>query len=284
MEAVAKERMRELERVKERLQLGGGGDRLEKQHRSGKLTARERLALLLDRKSFRESGMFAKHNARLFGMDGKEMPADGVVTGRGRIDGRLVHVASQDFTVAGGSAGEVHGNKIAETLKCSLKTGSPFIFINDSGGARVQEGVGSLAGYARIFYQNVMLSGVVPQISLICGPCAGGAAYSPALTDFIIQTHDAQMFITGPAVIKQVTGEIVAPEELGGPRAQMNKSGVIHFVAENDVEAVKICQRLLSFCPRTTWKSRRISIRAAAPRDDDDLNDIVPTIPRAVTT
>ncbi len=158
-------------------------------------------------------------------MGGKELPADGVVTGRGRIAGRPVHVASQDFTVAGGSAGEVHANKIADTMKASMKTGTPFVFINDSGGARVQEGVGSLAGYARIFHQNVMLSGVVPQISLICGPCAGGAAYSPALTDFIIQTRDGLIFITGPAVIKQVTGEIVSAQELGGVRAQMNKSG-----------------------------------------------------------
>src|ERR1035438_8701983 len=281
MEAVTKERMRELGRIKQRLQLGGGGDRLEKQHKSGKLSARERLALLLDRKSFREAGLFAKHNGRLFGMDGKELPADGVVTGRGRIDGRLVHVASQDFTVAGGSAGEVHANKIADTMKSALKTGSPFIFINDSGGARVQEGVGSLAGYARIFYQNVVLSGVVPQISLICGPCAGGAAYSPALTDFIIQTHDAQMFITGPAVIKQVTGEIVAPEELGGPRAQMNKSGVVHFVAENDVEAVKICQRLLSFLPNNNLEEPPRLDPGGAPRDDDELNDIVPADPKS---
>jgi methylmalonyl-CoA carboxyltransferase large subunit len=281
MEAAIKERVRELGRVKERLRLGGGGERLEKQHTSGKLTARERLALLLDKKSFHESGMFAKHNGRLFGMDGKEMPADGVVTGRGRVDGRLVHVASQDFTVAGGSAGEVHGNKIADTLTCSLKTGSPFIFINDSGGARVQEGVGSLAGYARIFYQNVMLSGVVPQISLICGPCAGGAAYSPALTDFIIQTHDAQMFITGPAVIQQVTGEIVAADELGGPRAQMNKSGVVHFVAENDVEAIKICQRLLSFLPNNNLEESPRLDPGPAPRDDDELNDIVPADPKS---
>ncbi len=281
MEAVTREKIRELDRTKERLQLGGGADRIEKQHAGGKLSARERLALLLDRKSFRESGLFAKHNGRFFGMDGKELPADGVVTGRGRVDGRLVHVASQDFTVVGGSAGEVHGDKIADTMKCSLKTGSPFVFINDSGGARVQEGVGSLAGYARIFYQNVMLSGVVPQISLICGPCAGGAAYSPALTDFIIQTHDAQMFITGPAVIKQVTGEIVAPEELGGPRAQMNKSGVVHFVAENDVEAVKICQRLLAFLPSSNLDEPPHLEPGGAPRDDDELNDIVPADPKS---
>ena len=280
MEAAAKERIRELSRVKERLQLGGGADRIEKQHSSGKLSARERLTLLLDRRTFREAGMFAKHNGRFFGMEGKDLPADGVITGRGRVAGRLVHVASQDFTVAGGSAGEVHAGKIADTMKLSLKTGSPFIFINDSGGARVQEGVGSLAGYARIFYQNVMLSGVVPQVSLICGPCAGGAAYSPALTDFIIQTHDAQMFITGPAVIKQVTGEIVAPEELGGPRAQMNKSGVVHFVAENDVEAVKICQRLLSFLPSNNLEEPPHLDPGSAPRDDDDLNDIVPVDPK----
>ena len=281
MEAATRERMRELTRAKERLQLGGGAERLEKQHSSGKLTARERLALLLDRKSFRESGLFAKHNARLFGMDGKELPADGVVTGRGRVAGRLVHVASQDFTVAGGSAGEVHGSKIADTMKGSLKTGSPFIFINDSGGARVQEGVASLAGYARIFYQNVMLSGVVPQISLICGPCAGGAAYSPALTDFIIQTRDAQMFITGPSVIKQVTGEIVSSEDLGGPRAQMNKSGVAHFVTENDVEAVKICQRLLSFLPSNNLEEAPRLDAGGTPRDDDDLNDMVPADPKS---
>ena len=280
MEAAAKERIREMGRVKERLQLGGGADRIEKQHSSGKLSARERLTLLLDRRTFREAGMFAKHNGRFFGMEGKDLPADGVITGRGRVAGRLVHVASQDFTVAGGSAGEVHAGKIADTMKLSLKTGSPFIFINDSGGARVQEGVGSLAGYARIFYQNVMLSGVVPQVSLICGPCAGGAAYSPALTDFIIQTHDAQMFITGPAVIKQVTGEIVAPEELGGPRAQMNKSGVVHFVAENDVEAVKICQRLLSFLPSNNLEEPPHLDPGSAPRDDDDLNDIVPVDPK----
>ncbi len=281
MEAVTKERIRELEVAKERLQLGGGADRIEKQHTSGKLSARERLTLLLDRKSFREAGLFARHNGHFFGMEGKELPADGVITGRGRVAGRLVHVASQDFTVAGGSAGEVHAGKIAETMKSSLKTGSPFIFINDSGGARVQEGVGSLAGYARIFYENVMLSGVVPQISLICGPCAGGAAYSPALTDFIIQTHDAQMFITGPAVIKQVTGEIVAPEELGGPRAQMNKSGVVHFVAENDVEAVKICQRLLSFLPANNLEEPPHLDPGGAPRDDDDLNDIIPADPKS---
>src|SRR6476620_11359000 len=209
-------------------------------------------------------------------MGDKDLPADGVVTGRGRIAGRLVHRASQDFTVAGGSAGEVHANKIADTMKAALKTGSPFVFINDSGGARVQEGVGSLSGYARIFHQNVMISGVVPQISLICGPCAGGAAYSPALTDFIIQTRDGLMFITGPAVIRQVTGEEVSAEDLGGARAQMNKSGVVHFVAENDVEAVRICRRLLSFLPQHNLEDPPRGLPDDEGLYNPELNEIVP--------
>jgi methylmalonyl-CoA carboxyltransferase large subunit len=274
------EKLRHLERAKSHLRTGGGPERAEKQHSSGKLTARERVDLLLDGDTFQESGLFAAHKTKLFGMAHKELPADGVVTGRGYVDGRLVHLASQDFTVAGGSAGEVHANKIADTIKASLKTGSPFIFINDSGGARVQEGVGSLAGYARIFHQNVMLSGVVPQISLICGPCAGGAAYSPALTDFIIQTRDGLIFITGPAVIRQVTGEVVSAEDLGGARAQMNKSGVVHFVAENDVEAVQICRRLLSFLP-----SHNLEDPPRIEADDEglynpELNEIVPEDPK----
>jgi methylmalonyl-CoA carboxyltransferase large subunit len=165
------------------------------------------------------------------------------------MDGRLVHLASQDFTVLGGSAGEVHSLKVAEVMERSLQTGSPFILINDSGGARVQEGIDSLSGYGRVFYTNVLLSGAVPQISLICGPCAGGAAYSPALTDFIIQTRQAQMFITGPGVIKQVTGEQITAEALGGPESHMAHSGVIHFVASDDQEALHLCRRLLSFLP-----------------------------------
>jgi methylmalonyl-CoA carboxyltransferase large subunit len=271
-----KERISELHRAKERLRLGGGSERIEKQHASGKLTARERLEILLDRQAFQESGLFAQHRATFFGMAGKELPADGVITGCGLVGGRLVHVASQDFTVAGGSAGEVHGDKIAEMMKASLKTGSPFIFINDSGGARVQEGVESLAGYARIFYQNVMLSGVVPQISLICGPCAGGAAYSPALTDFIIQTRYAQIFITGPSVIKQVTGEVVSPEQLGGTRAQMSYSGVVHFIAENDVDATRICKRLLSFLPSNNLEDPPVVDPDHRPLYDESLNYVVP--------
>ncbi|HYO24527.1 MAG TPA: acyl-CoA carboxylase subunit beta, partial [Lacipirellulaceae bacterium] len=238
-----------LRQKKQRLHDGGGPDKLAKHKEQGKLTARERVAVLVDAGSLEEFGLFAQHRNTNFGMTGKELPADGVVTAAATVDGRLVHLASQDFTVVGGSAGEIHSLKVADAMKRSLKTGSPFIFINDSGGARVQEGVDSLSGYGEVFYQNVMLSGVVPQISLICGPCAGGAAYSPALTDFIIQTRQAQMFITGPQVIRQVTGEQITAESLGGADAHMAQSGVIHFIAENDEEAIGLCRRLLSFLP-----------------------------------
>src|SRR5208282_2281354 len=200
------DKIAELRQKRSKIKMGGGKQRIEKQHAEGKLTARERVENLVDRESFQEIGAFAKHRSTYFGMAEKDLPADGVVTGCATVDGRLVHLASQDFTVAGGAAGETHCNKVAEMMAMSLKTGSPFVFINDSGGARVQEGIDSLAGYARVFYHNVMLSGTVPQISLICGPCAGGAAYSPALTDFVIQAEHARMFITGPQVIKQVTG------------------------------------------------------------------------------
>jgi methylmalonyl-CoA carboxyltransferase large subunit len=194
-----------------------------------------------------------------------------VVTGAASVNGRLVHLASQDFTVSGGSAGEVHSIKVAEIMQQSLKTGSPFVFINDSGGARVQEGIDSLSGYGKVFYTNVMLSGAVPQISLICGPCAGGAAYSPALTDFIIQTRQAQMFITGPQVIKGVTGENVTAEQLGGPEAHMANSGVIHFIAEDDRHAVLLAQKLLSFLPSNNLED--------PPRVDGDPNvDPDPTL------
>src|SRR5689334_23321603 len=230
----------DLRQKKGHVEQGGGPERLAKQKEQGKLTARERIAALVDAGSFEEIGLFAQHRQAQFGMAGKEVPADGVVTGAAAIDGRLVHLASQDFTVLGGSAGEVHSHKVADAMGLSLKTGTPFVFINDSGGARVQEGIDSLSGYGRVFYTNVMLSGAVPQISLICGPCAGGASYSPALTDFIIQTRPAQMFITGPQVIKQVTGETVTAEALGGADAHMTRSGVIHFEADNDEEAIGI--------------------------------------------
>ncbi len=243
------DRVADLRKTRERLRQGGGPERLAKQKEQGKLTARERIEALVDAGSFEEIGLFARHRQTQFGMAGKEVPADGVVTGAAAIDGRLVHLASQDFTVLGGSAGEVHSLKVADVMEMALKTGSPFVFLNDSGGARVQEGIDSLSGYGRVFYTNVMLSGAVPQVSVICGPCAGGAAYSPALTDFIIQTRQAQMFITGPQVIKQVTGEQITAEALGGADAHMKHSGVIHFIAENDQEALYLCRRLLSFLP-----------------------------------
>src|SRR5262249_12374103 len=214
----------ELRQKREHLQQGGGPDRLAKQKEQGKLTARERIDALADPGTFEELGLFAQHRQTHFGMAGREVPADGVVTGAASIDGRLVHLASQDFTVLGGSAGEVHSLKVAEVMGRALKTGSPFVFINDSGGARVQEGIDSLSGYGQVFYSNVLLSGAVPQVAVICGPCAGGAAYSPALTDFIIQTRSAQMFITGPQVIKQVTGEQITPQALGGPDPHMAHS------------------------------------------------------------
>ena len=274
------ERTSELRDKRARVKEGGGKQRIQKQHELGKLTARERIDKLVDRESFQEIGLFAKHRATYFGMADKDLPADGVVTGCATIDGRLVHLASQDFTVAGGAAGEVHCAKITEMMKLSMKTGSPFIFVNDSGGARVQEGIDSLAGYASVFYNNVMLSGTVPQISIICGPCAGGAAYSPALTDFIIQTKRAQMFITGPQVIKQVTGETVTADQLGGPAAQMNRSGVVHLIAEDDDGALALARRLLSFLPSNNLEDPPRSSYTSELDSDPELNDLVPTEPK----
>src|SRR5690349_15597396 len=274
------EKVEELKKRTEEVKLGGGADKLEKQRQAGKLTARDRVDALIDPGSLDESGMFAEHRSVLFGMEGKSLPADGVITGAASIGGRLVHLASQDFTVSGGSAGEVHSLKVAEIMTQSLKTGSPFIFLNDSGGARVQEGIDSLSAYGKVFHTNVMLSGAVPQISLILGPCAGGAAYSPALTDFIIQARGAQMFITGPQVIKSVTGENVTSEDLGGPEPHMTKSGVIHFVAENDEEALYLCRRLLSFLPSNNLEDppRLPSDNAVEP--NPELTALVPVEPK----
>ncbi len=269
-------KIEELRERRDAAMLGGGADKLEKQRQSGKMTARERIEALVDPESFEEAGLFAEHRATLFGMAGKSMPADGVVTGAAAVGGRLIHLASQDFTVAGGSAGEVHSIKVADIMEQALKTGSPFVFINDSGGARVQEGIDSLSGYGKVFYTNVMLSGAVPQISLICGPCAGGAAYSPALTDFIIQTRQAQMFITGPQVIKQVTGENVTAEQLGGPEAHMVSSGVIHFVAENDRHAVALCQKLLGFLPSNNLEDPPTVAGESSVDANPELENLVP--------
>jgi methylmalonyl-CoA carboxyltransferase large subunit len=271
------QKMEDLRAKRAAIEEGGGKQRIDKQHAAGKLSARERVAKLADQGTFQEIGLFAQHRSTYFGMAEKEMPADGVITGCATIDGRLVHLASQDFTVAGGAAGEVHCDKVAEMMQLSLKTGTPFIFINDSGGARVQEGIDSLSGYGRVFYNNVVLSGTVPQISLICGPCAGGAAYSPALTDFIVQTKQSQMFITGPQVIKQVTGEVVTAEDLGGPTAQMNHSGVTSLVAANDEEALYLCRRLLSFMPANNLEDPPRLNSGLGLESDPELNHIVPT-------
>jgi methylmalonyl-CoA carboxyltransferase large subunit len=258
------------------VKLGGGAERLDKQHAQGKLTARERIDALLDKGTFLETGMFALHQSSYFGLAEAELPADGVVTGEGAVFGRPVHVASQDFTVAGGSAGEVHSDKVAAMMKSSLMTGTPFVFINDSGGARVQEGIGSLAGYGRVFYNNVLLSGVVPQISIIAGPCAGGAAYSPALTDFVIQTRQATMFITGPNVIQQVTGEQVSSDELGGADTHMTRSGVNHFVVDDDQQAIVVAQKLLSFLPQNNTEDPPVVNPNYVIEPDESLADVVP--------
>lgn len=231
--------------------LGGGEERIDKQHSQGKLTARERLTLLLDEGSFNEIGMFVEHRATSFGLDKNKIPGDGVVTGFGTIHGRLVYVFSQDFTVLGGSLSETHAAKICRVMDLAMKNGAPFIGLNDSGGARIQEGVVSLAGYADIFFRNTRASGVIPQISLIMGPCAGGAVYSPALTDFVIMVEDSSyMFVTGPNVVKTVTHEEVSSEALGGAKTHAEKSGVNHFIASNDVEALKKVRDLLTFMPQ----------------------------------
>ena len=265
---------------RERIAAGGGQKRIDKQHEQGKLTARERVDAFVDENSFEEFGLFAQHRAEHFGMHGRDVPADGVVTGAATVDGRLVHLASQDFTVMGGTAGEVHSLKVTEMMQRSLKTGSPFVFINDSGGARIQEGADALTGYGKVFYANVELSGVVPQVSIISGPCAGGAVYSPALTDFIIQTRQAQMFITGPQVIKQVTGESITGDELGGPDAHMVHSGVIHFIAENDEEALGLCRRLLSFLPSNNLEEPPVLPTDGNVEPNEELGGIVPVDPK----
>ncbi|MCH8611742.1 acyl-CoA carboxylase subunit beta [Arsenicicoccus dermatophilus] len=275
-----KDRIAELRERRAAVEAGGGEKRHAKQHEAGKKTARERVADLCDEGSFEEIGLFTEHRTTLFGMDKAVMPADGVVTGTATVFGRPVHVASQDFSVAGGSAGEMHSTKVAKTLHSALENGTPFVFINDSGGARVQEGIDSLSGYGKVFFQNVALSGVVPQISIIAGPCAGGAAYSPALTDFIIQTKGSRMFITGPDVIKSVTGEQVTAEELGGPQAHMNRSGVTHFVADDDEQAVLIAQKLLSFLPSNNTEEPPLVEGFDEVEPDESLDSVIPDDPK----
>ena len=236
---------------REASKLGGGEARIEKQHSQGKLTARERVTLLLDEGSFNEVGQFVEHRSTSFGLEKNKIPGDGVITGYGTIHGRLIYVFSQDFTVLGGSLSETHAAKICTVMDMAVKNGAPLIGLNDSGGARIQEGVVSLAGYADIFYRNTRASGVIPQISVIMGPCAGGAVYSPALTDFIFMVEDTSyMFVTGPNVVKTVTHEEVTSEDLGGAKAHAEKSGVNHFTAANDVVALTKVRDLMTFLPQ----------------------------------
>ena len=241
----------ELINRREAAKVGGGEARIEKQHSQGKLTARERVTLLLDENSFQEVGQFVEHRATSFGLEKQKIPGDGVVTGYGTVHGRLVYVFSQDFTVLGGSLSETHAQKICRIMDMAMKNGAPLIGLNDSGGARIQEGVVSLAGYADIFYRNTLASGVIPQLSVIMGPCAGGAVYSPALTDFVFMVEDTSyMFVTGPNVVKTVTHEEVSSEDLGGAKTHAEKSGVNHFTAANDVECLKKVRDLVTYLPQ----------------------------------
>jgi propionyl-CoA carboxylase beta chain len=242
--------LRRLEAKREAARAGGGAKRIEAQHAKGKLTARERLEVLLDPGSFEEWDMFVEHRSTDFGMDESRVPGDGVVTGFGAIDGRLVFVFSQDFTVFGGSLSEAHAEKICKIMDAAMKVGAPVIGLNDSGGARIQEGVASLGGYAEVFQRNVLASGVVPQISVIMGPCAGGAVYSPAMTDFILMVKESSyMFVTGPDVVKTVTHESVTHEQLGGAMTHTTRSGVADLACENDIETLLATRRLMGFLP-----------------------------------
>ncbi len=270
-----------LERLKELAQLGGGADRIEAQHKRGKRTARERIALLLDEGSFQELDSLVTHRATEFGLDKQKYYGDAVVTGSGTIDGRLVFVFSQDFTVFGGSLSEAVAEKICKVMDLAVKTGAPVIGINDSGGARIQEGVTSLKGYGDIFLRNVMVSGVIPQISVIMGPCAGGAVYSPAITDFVFMTQGtSQMYITGPDVIRAVTQEEVSHEELGGAHVHGSRSGVAQFVVEGEEECLNEIKRLISFIPSNNMEDSPYSEPSDDPnRRCDDLLSIVPDDP-----
>lgn len=272
------EKIKELMTMREKARLGGGEKRILAQHQKGKLTARERIDLLLDEGSFEEFDMFVSHRTVDFGLDKQSYLSDGVVTGYGTIDGRLVYVFSQDFTVFGGSLSEMYAQKICKVMEKAMKVGAPVIGINDSGGARIQEGVKSLGGYADIFQRNIMASGVIPQISAIFGPCAGGAVYSPALTDFTIMSKGTSyMFVTGPKVVKTVTGETVTDEELGGAMVHASKSGVTHFVADNEEEGILLIRKLLSYLPQNNLEDPLLyPCDDPIDRLDDSLNDVIP--------
>lgn len=279
--ATVQEKIQELKKMQDEVKLGGGAKRIEKQHASGKLTARERIEKLLDPGTFVELDQFVKHRCVNFGMEKQEAPGEGVVTGYGTIEGRLVYVFAQDFTVIGGSLGEMHAAKIVKVQDLSMKMGAPLIGINDSGGARIQEAVDALSGYGKIFYKNTLASGVVPQISVIMGPCAGGAVYSPALTDFIYMVKNtSQMFITGPQVIKSVTAEEVTAEALGGAMTHNSTSGVAHFAAENDDDCMQQVRKLIGFLPSNNLEEAPIVDTGDDPnRIDPSLNTLIPDNP-----
>ncbi len=274
-------RIIELRERKSAARQGGGADKIAKQHSRGRMTARERLELLLDKGSFREMDIFVTHNTNDFGLADQKFLGDGVVTGYGTIDGRLVYVYSQDFTVFGGSVSHSHAMKICKVMDMAMVNGAPIIGLNDSGGARIQEGVHSLAGYAEIFYRNTIASGVIPQISVIMGPCAGGAVYSPAITDFVIMVKEtSHMFVTGPDVIKTVTHEDVTFEELGGAVVHASKSGVAHFAADGEEDAIFLVQNLVSYLPSNNMEDPpRIASQDDPLRQASELDMIVPDNP-----
>ena len=274
-----KNQMLNEKRAKSRL--GGGPERIETQHKKGRLTARERIDLLLDKGSFREMDAFVQHRTHDFGLDKQKFMSDSVVTGWGTVEGRLVYVFSQDFTVFGGSLGEVHAEKVCKIMDMAMKNGAPVIGLNDSGGARIQEGVVSLAGYADIFLRNTLASGVIPQISAIMGPCAGGAVYSPALTDFIFMTRNTSyMFVTGPDVVKTVTHEEVTQEELGGASVHSEKSGVCHVAADSEADTLYLIRKLLGFLPQNNMEDPPfLPSGDDSLRMDEALNSIIPDDP-----
>ena len=275
------DKISELEKMNAEAMLGGGQSRIDKQHEKGKLTARERIDLLLDPGSFQEVGKFVVHRGKDFGIDKQRILGDGVVTGYGKVDGRLVYVFSQDFTVFGGSLSETFAEKIVKIMEMAMKNGAPVIGLNDSGGARIQEGVMSLAGYADIFYRNTQASGVVPQISAIMGPCAGGAVYSPAITDFIFMVEQTSyMFVTGPNVVKTVTQESVSAEELGGASAHGSKSGVTHFTSKNEAACILDIKKLLSYIPSNCEEEPpKVDYQINGEEIRKELDDILPDNP-----
>ena len=275
------ERIKELVELRAQARLGGGEKAIGKQHDKGKYTARERIDMLLDKGSFEELDMFVRHRCTNFGQEKKSFPGDGVVTGYGTIDGRLVYVFAQDFTVFGGSLSETMAQKICKVMDLAMKMGAPVIGINDSGGARIQEGINALAGYAEIFQRNILASGVIPQISGIFGPCAGGAVYSPALTDFTLMMEGTSyMFLTGPKVVKTVTGEDVSQEDLGGASVHSTKSGVTHFTASTEEEGLALIRKLLSYIPQNNMEEAPyVECTDPIDRMEDSLNEIIPDNP-----